>query len=255
LTVKANLSDTVWIRVRESWNLKGDLRSQDAKRLCRALFRYCIAIAHSPQYELDHKDSLAQDWPRIPVSKDKDQFEEIVRLGEQVVCLLNPLTDATAILKTTLGKDMNSLGVVRHINGASVSEADLLVKYSYYGAATGRWDQRSIKEGEAQRSEWDNITGDLFLDESVFLSHLPPEIWRYELGGYPVIKKWLGYRQANRRNGAPLSLPELDKLREIIHRIAALLALRPLLDAAYEKASEQAWMIDDFQLEPSPIST
>jgi hypothetical protein len=72
-------------------------------------------------------------------------------------------------------------------------------------------------------------------------------VWRYELGGYPVLKKWLGYRQAGRRSGAPLSLRELDELRGIIHRVAALLTLRPLLGSAYEKASGQAWVVDDFK--------
>jgi hypothetical protein len=112
-----------------------------------------------------------------------------------------------------------------------------------------RWDQRSIKEPEAQRLQWGDVTGDLYLNKSVFLSHVPPEIWRYELGGYPVIKKWLGYRQASRRNGAALNLQELDQLRQIVHQIAALLALRPLLDAAYEKASAHAWVVDNFQAE------
>jgi hypothetical protein len=183
----------------------------------------------------------------IPVSKDKVQFDEIVRLGEQVSRLLDPLVDATAVIKGTLGKDTKTLGVIQRVGGGNVSASALLVEYSYYGAATGRWDQRSAKEAEAQRPEWGDVTGDLYLNESVFLSHVPLEIWRYELGGYPVIKKWLGYRQASRRNGARLSLQELDKLREIVHRIAALLTLRPLLDVAYEKAAEQAWLGDDFQ--------
>src|SRR5262249_4934705 len=180
LTRTANLSETVWTTLRDSWRLKGDLRSKDAKHLIRALFRYCTAIAHAPQYEVDHRDSLAQDWPHIPVSKDKVQFDEIVRLGDQVSRLLDPLADATAVIKSLIGKDTKTLGVIQRVGGGNVSESDLMVEYSYYGAATGRWDQRSIKEAEAQRSEWGDVTGDLYLNESVFLSHVPPEIWRYE---------------------------------------------------------------------------
>ncbi len=81
---RANRFEPVWKKLSDAWKLKGDLRGEDAKRLCRALFRYCAAIAHAPQYETDHKDSLAQDWPHIPISKDKVQFDEIVKLGEQV---------------------------------------------------------------------------------------------------------------------------------------------------------------------------
>jgi Type ISP C-terminal specificity domain/N-6 DNA Methylase len=242
---RANLSEKVWKALGNAWTLVGDLRGKDAKRLCRALFRYCTAIAHAPQYETDHKDSLTQDWPHIPIPKDKVEFDEIANLGEQLSRLLDPLLDATSIIKEKLGKDAKTIAVVRRVDGGNVSESDLLVEYSYYGAAAGRWDQRAVKEGEAQQAVWGDVTGDLYLNKSVFLSNVPAEVWRYELGGYPVLKKWLGYRQASRRKDSPLSLHELDAVREIIHRIAALLTLRPALDAAYEKASEHAWLTGD----------
>jgi hypothetical protein len=84
LVPSANLSDGAWLTLSAGWKLKGDRRGTDAKHLCRALFRYCTAIAHAPQYETDHKDSLAQDWPHIPLPKDKTQFDRIAQLGEQV---------------------------------------------------------------------------------------------------------------------------------------------------------------------------
>lgn len=65
-------------------------------------------------------------------------------------------------------------------------------------------------------------------------------VWTYQLGGYPVVKKWLGYRQANRRAGQPLTLDESKSLRQIIQRIAALLALGPHLDALYQDTAADA---------------
>jgi hypothetical protein len=91
----------------------------------------------------------------------------------------------------------------------------------------------------------DCLTGDLYLNESIFLAHVPREIWRYELGGYPVLKKWLGYRQANRRDNEPLSLRQLDEFRGIVLRVAALLTLRPVLDAAYETAAAASWSVEE----------
>jgi len=242
---KANLSEAVWSTLRAGWKLKGELRGTDAKRLVRALFRYCTAIAHAPQYEADHKDSLAVDWPHIPINKDKTEFDATVKLGDQVVRLLDPLADPGSTLKTVLGKDAKTLAVVQRVGGGNVKQSELLVEYSYYGAATGRWDVRTVKEPEANRAEWGEITGDLYLNKEVFVSNVPEEIWRYELGGYPVLKKWLGYRQANRRNGGALTLQELDELRGIVYRVACLLALRPLLNVAYQKASADPWLVDD----------
>jgi hypothetical protein len=170
LISSANLSESVWSTLSAAWKLKGNLGEIDAKRLCRALFRYCVAIAHAPQYETDHRDSLAQDWPHIPISKDKSQFDEIVKLGDQVTCLLDPLANPSSVFKATLGKDIKSLGVVSRVDGANVNESDLLIEFSYYGAATGRWDHRSVTEGEALRTVWGDVTGDLYLNKSVFLT-------------------------------------------------------------------------------------
>jgi hypothetical protein len=74
---------------------------------------------------------------------------------------------------------------------------------------------------------------------------VPDRVWRYELGGYPVVKKWLGYRQSNRRDGKPLTSAELECLRVIIHCIAALLVLHPLLDDLYERAIENAFTLEE----------
>jgi hypothetical protein len=79
----------------------------------------------------------------------------------------------------------------------------------------------------------------------IFLSHVPKGVWQYELGGYPVLKKWLGYRLCERRANAPLSLSELDWFRSIVLRVAALLLTRPHLDLAYEKATAGAWSVDE----------
>jgi hypothetical protein len=245
LEKSANLASKVWSNLRAAWKLEGDLRGNDAKRVCRARFRYCIAIAHAPQYESDHKDLLAHDWPHIPLAKEKKQFDKTVMLGEEVAQLLDPLADPSPVLKALLGDDAKTLGVVERNGGGSISESELAIEYSYYGAATGKWDERSPKETETLHPAWGDVTGNLYLNDAIFLSHVPKEVWQYELGGYPVLKKWLGYRQADRRGGAPLLLKELDDFRGIVLRIAAMLMLRPMLDRTYEDVSAASWLIDE----------
>jgi hypothetical protein len=66
-------------------------------------------------------------------------------------------------------------------------------------------------------------------------------VWTYQLGGYPVLKKWLGYRQADRRNGATLTDDERRWFRQMIQRISALLALGSKLDALYQNAVVDAF--------------
>lgn len=242
---RANLAPGVWETLRIGWTLKGTLTGADARRLCRELFRYCTAIAHAPQYRADHKDSLAQDWPRIPIAKDRKRFKETVGLGDTLAQLLNPSADASKDLKDILGKDRKGLAVPSKLSGGNIGESDLTVAISYFGGASGRWESRPYAELEPSRLEWGDSTGDLFINGDLALLNVPLAVWQYELGGYPVIKKWLGYRQASRRGGAALTLAELDELRGIIHRIAATLTLLSALDEAYEAASSLCWLLGD----------
>jgi hypothetical protein len=88
----------------------------------------------------------------------------------------------------------------------------------------------------------------------VFFSNVPESVWRYELGGYPVLKKWLGYRQADRRDGEPLTAEERRWFRSIVQRIAAILALTERLDGLYSAASEDAFTAADLGIERSVSS-
>ncbi len=95
-------------------------------------------------------------------------------------------------------------------------------------------------------AEWGKITGDLYINDAVSFRHVPERVWRYELGGYPVIKKWLGYRDRGRRPGIPLSVQESAHFRSMVQRLAAILRLHPVLDNLYERACLNCFVAEDF---------
>jgi hypothetical protein len=247
LKPSANIALPSWQAFQGAWKLKGDLRGDDAHRLSHALLRVCLCISHAPQYEADNKESLAYDWARIPLPRTRKLLNEIAVLGEQVHVLLDPFANPAKTVRELLGKDATALAVVRSATGKTVKECDLRVSYNYYGAAKGKWQARPLAAEEALRTEWGSTTGDLYLSEGVFLSNVPEQVWHYELGGYPVVKKWLGGRDAGRREGT-LTLAELDLLRAMVVRIAALLSLRPTLDQAYERATADAFSLEELGL-------
>ena len=49
-------------------------------------------------------------------------------------------------------------------------------------------------------------------------------MWRYKLGGYQVLKKWLSYRERNIL-ARPLTLDEVQHFTDTARRIAAILTL------------------------------
>lgn len=48
------------------------------------IFDYVYAILHSPDYREKYKEFLKIDFPRVPYSKEKKQFQEIVKLGREL---------------------------------------------------------------------------------------------------------------------------------------------------------------------------
>lgn len=240
----ANLNENFWRAISGEWSLRGGLEGEEARGFVRRLFRVCLAICHAPQYEEEHRESLAQDWAHVPVPRDLVIFEQLADAGGVIATLLNPLADPRAALKVTLGGYARQLAVLGSADGAAVREDDLVVTVTHFGAARGGWKCREFAEAEITPHSLGRATGDLYINDRVFFRNVPEEVWRYELGGYPVLKKWLGYRDARRRNNRPLTLPEKDHFRGMVQRIAALLSLRLRLNELYEAAAADAWTVE-----------
>jgi len=203
---------------------------------------------HSPQYEADHADALAQDWAHLPIPKDKALFAELVAVGKKFGTLLDPTVSSEEVVRGILGKGVATIGVSKKRSGGQVAQDDLIVSIAHFGAARGKWVERDYVEGEAQHPAWGDSTGDLYINNDVYFANVPKAVWGYEIGGYPVLKKWLGYRQASRRDGRPLALTERHHFRSMIQRIAALLALHVTADALYDRSAAAALTAEELNV-------
>ncbi|HQW28446.1 MAG TPA: hypothetical protein PK529_04630 [Verrucomicrobiales bacterium] len=72
----------------------------------------------------------------------------------------------------------------------------------------------------------------IHLNETTRWKDVPEPVWRYTLGGYQVLKKWLSYREAT-LPGLPLTGDEVQQFTHHVRRIAAILTLSGELDAHY----------------------
>jgi hypothetical protein len=83
---------------------------------------------------------------------------------------------------------------------------------------------------------------DVWLNADACWRNVPAEVWRYKIGGYQVIKKWLSYRKHYVLARA-LRSEEVAYVQEMARRIAAILLLGPALDADYAacKADPYSW--------------
>ena len=83
---------------------------------------------------------------------------------------------------------------------------------------------------------------DVYLNDVAYWRCVPARVWKYTIGGYQVMKKWLSYRERPLL-GRDLKPDEGRYVTEMTRRIAAILLLEPALDANYErvKADPYAW--------------
>jgi hypothetical protein len=84
---------------------------------------------------------------------------------------------------------------------------------------------------------------DVYVSDRVYWANVPLDVWTMTIGGYPVIKKWLSYREF-RVLGRPLLHEEMTCIAEVIRRLKALLLMGESLDANYRTVAEKAIAFD-----------
>jgi Type ISP C-terminal specificity domain/N-6 DNA Methylase len=261
----ANLPEAVWRRIGTRFGLTEPTDSERrytvlrdsevAREFVGKLFRVGFAVLHAPAYQAEHKSALSADWAHLPIPKNNDLFEQLVVRGEQITRLLDANRDARDVVEAVLGRERAALlGPLQRKEGGNLRPGDLKVTVTYWGGGKGRWKPRpfGIDENPIEvwgADVWGERTGDLYINDDAFFANVPEAIWTYQLGGYPVLKKWLGYRQADRRDDNPLTDDERKWFRQVIQRIAALLALGTELDALYQQAAADAFTAVELGIE------
>jgi len=250
----ANIPEPTWRNMRTHFGMSGERRDQDARDFVGRLFRVAFAVLHAPRYQSEHKSALSADWAHLPIPRDHNLLDRLAAAGAQVTALLDAQSDAGDLVAGILGAELaRHVGPLKRAGAEQVRAGDLHVTVTYWGGGKGRWKPRPFNTDETPPDDWADRwgerTGDLFINDTACFANVPEAVWNYQLGGYPVIKKWLGYRQANRSDGAPLSLDESKWLRQVIQRIAALLALGPALDALYEETAAAAFTAEELGID------
>lgn len=69
-----------------------------------------------------------------------------------------------------------------------------------------------------------DTTFDIYLNDRAYWRNVPAAVWRYNLSGYQVLKKWLSYRERKILSRA-LRPEEVQHFTDTARRIAAILLL------------------------------
>ncbi len=243
-TAQANLSD----RARAYLHA---MQSDD-----EVLFWHAIAMLHCADYFAENGAALELDWPRLPIPADAQLLLTSAALGRR----LGALIDGGASGFTGSAP----LGILSSTSGTLDPATDLAVT-AHWGIAgkggitmpsTGKLAERPYTDDErsaiAEHAATLGMTGeeaiellgetcfDVYLNNVAYWRCVPANVWRYTIGGYQVIKKWLSYRE-RALLGRDLKPEEARYVTEMVRRIAALVLMRPELDANYERVKADVW--------------
>jgi len=241
------------------------------------LFCHIVAVLHSRKYRTENAGALRQDWPRIPMPIGAQSLHSSGSIGDQVGKLLDLTFHLDGVSTGEIRQELAKLGLPFRTDGRSINPAsgDLQVAagWGYLGKdgitmpgggkATLRdytaEERKALREGgksfglslEQVCDLVGSQTCDIQMNEKVLWKNVPHKVWKYSIGGYPAIKKWLSYREYAVL-GRSLSSPEARQFSEIVRRIAALLLLEPSLDRNYESLKLG---IKDWEAKEPPVDT
>ena len=206
------------------------------------LFHHALATLHDPAYREANAGALRMEWPRIPLPGWPDgtaedaaaALTESAARGRELVALFNPETSVPGVTQAPLRSETATIAVPTTVGGRNMAGGDFAVTagWGHYGQSDavmpgqGRVIERPYTPEERGAmgdalSVVGETTFDVYLNANAFWRNIPATVWRYKLGGYQVLKKWLSYREYNILE-RPLSMEEVRYLSDMARRIGAM---------------------------------
>jgi hypothetical protein len=203
------------------------------------IWYHALAIGYSPLYLTKNADGIRQDWPRIPLPKEKETLRASAALGRQVAALLDTETPVPGVTIGKIREDLKTIAVFKRLDGKpakpEVGDLDLVAGWGHGGKGG------VTMPGKGKIIRRDDGAYDVFLNDVACWRNVPEAVWDYTIGGYQVIKKWLSYREKPLL-GRGLTSDEVRYVTEMARRIAALVDLQKSLDENYKAVIKATYL-------------
>lgn len=209
----------------------GHTLTKAASEVAESIFFHACSIFWSSDYRAENSAALRQNWPRVPLPSQLEQLKASAALGVELVALLLPDRPVPGVTTGKLRAELKELAVPARADGRPIDpDQDLEV--------TARWGFRgkgnTVMPGSGKVTP--NAGGedalDIWINDVVCWRNVPKSVWELTIGGYPVVKKWLSYRE-HRVLGRALKMDEVVYVAEMVRRLAAIVAMSSRLDANY----------------------
>jgi hypothetical protein len=160
---------------------------------------YVYAVLSSPSYRTHYAEFLKADFPRIPFTKDRDIFLKLAELGQQLINL--------------------------HL----MRSPELDNPISRF---CGKGD------GAVTKVEYDPDRGHVCINPTQYFDSVTPDLWIYQIGGYPVLAKWL-----KDRKGRFLTSADTIHYSRIVTAISRTIIIQDTIDPVLRSAIQAAALV------------
>ena len=218
-------------------------------KTARLIWMHALAVGYSPAYLRENADGIRLDWPRVPLPDSKGLLLASAELGTRIAVLLD--TEATCDPATPNGATLQNLAVFSLVEKRPIDELSDLALTAGWGhpgkggvtmPGKGKAKERGYEPQEMcpESALLGERTMDVYLNDAAYWKNVPTRVWEYTIGGYPVMKKWLSYRE-RKVLGRALAKDEVRYVSEMARRIASILLLEPELDENYQRVKNSTY--------------
>lgn len=185
-----------------------------------AIFYYIYAVFHSPTYRSRYAEFLKIDFPRVPLTRKVDLFQQLAAYGEALVALhLMQSPKLDHLITQYEGHpdpivDAGHPKFIPHPLTPSPKQGEGEQEPQSPSASLG--EEFRVRGGKVLiNKKGDGFTG------------VPEEVWNFYVGGYQVCQKWL-----KDRKGRTLSPADLTHYQRIVVALQETIRLMQQIDEA-----------------------
>ena len=139
---------------------KGDLETTFGPE---DILHYAYAVFHSPTYRERYAEFLKIDFPRLPLTSDRELFKALAEKGEELVSL--------------------------HLM-ESPKPDQFITKFDVPGSS----EVEKVRYMEPRG----DVPGRVYINKTQYFEGIEPEVWEFQIGGYQVLHKWLADRKGRK---------------------------------------------------------
>ena len=170
------------------------------------VFCYIYAILHSPTYRERYAEFLKIDFPRIPLTSDREQFKALADRGEELVAL--HLMESPVLNNLITGFPVagsNEVEKVRYVEKVeeekpptpAADKAPGPLRAVMYTLPSIYGNEAPVEVKPEPKPE-PRPTGRVYINKTQYFEGIKPDVWEFQIGGYQVLHKWLKDRKGRK---------------------------------------------------------